>query len=83
MARITENTLLDALRSAMMATEPDASDALFAQELADMTGKNVSTVRKQIRVLLGTGGVECVRKPMTRIDGSILMASAYRLKAVE
>jgi len=57
-----------------------AQDALTAQELADLSGVYVQTMRVRLRRLAAAGRLERVSKVIECLDGVSRSVAAYRLK---
>ena len=79
----TLNELLEAL-TANGKGETANGDAFTTRQIKEATGWSLSYVADELRKLIDTGRAECVRIPITRIDGCRTTSPAYRLvKRVE
>ncbi len=76
---ITENELVEALRSAMGPDE-GPTDARTVQEMAATIGRAERFVRDNVRKLIAEGRVELVRVKRPAIDGRIQSLPAYRIR---
>ena len=62
----------------------DSCRAFTTRQIKEATGWSLSHVADELRKLIDTGRAECVRIPITRIDGCRTTSPAYRLvKRVE
>lgn len=74
----TEDELIMALRVASREPEEDSA-AHTMRDLIAMTGMGKARLRERLRKLIESGDVECVRRPVTRIDKVRATVPAYRL----
>jgi len=78
---ITENELVEALRSAMGSQDEGPTDARTVQEIVNTIGRSERFVRDNVRKLIAEGRAELVRIKRPAIDGRIQSVPAYRIKA--
>ena len=74
----TTDELIVELLNARQAPGDDPT-ALTVRELIQVTGKSAMYITRQLRVLIDAGQAEVVRKPWTRIDGTLTSIPAYRM----
>lgn len=78
---MTENELIEALRSAMAGGDAGPDDAHTVMEMCELTGHGQMFIRKHLKLLLNSGRAEMVRVNRQSIDGRIQRLPAYRIKA--
>jgi len=74
---VTENELLEALRTAVSA--PDQGDGMTTPELARALGWSENRVRRALRRLRAQGAIQPVRVPRETLAGVIQLVPGYRL----
>lgn len=76
---ITQDDLLDALRSAI--AHPEGGDGFTGPELAEQLKTSATTVRKRLKQLLQSGELELVTVTRKSITGKSLPIIGYRKKS--
>lgn len=80
---ISENDLVQALLEAFEGAAQRPAGALRTEELVDITGKGVDTIRRTLGKLIGAGQVEWVKIDYTAMNGITTKVRAYRLVATD
>ena len=74
---ITNDEILDAIRQALEQT--GGNEGFTTQELAEMSGKSATVVRRALRVMLTSGRAEPVWVRRTLMTGAQQRIAGYRL----
>lgn len=78
MASVTQNDLLDALRSAL--ARPQPGEGCTVMEIAEALDIGEHAARELVKKLLKTGEAECVTVARPRMNGVMARVTGYHLK---
>lgn len=79
--RVTQDDLLDALRSAL--TTAPSDDGFTGPELARTMGCGENKVRQALRALLSEGRLDVITLRRQGLDGRAMSIKGYRLRKVK